>query len=146
MGSTANRQHTCPAHPINSGVPQDSPVSHILFIIYLSGVFGMIERRVIGVQFLSFADDIGLLAPGYSVREVCDKLQGAAKVVIEWANDNVVQFDAGKNRSSPAYPQARLGVERSDSTSTSGSRWPLCALQTRPEGALSIRLLGRHLG
>jgi len=96
MGSTANRQHTCPAHPINSGVPQGSPVSHILFIIYLSCVFGMIERRVIGVQFLSFADDIGLLAPGYSVREVCDKLQGAAKVVIEWANDNVVQFDAGK--------------------------------------------------
>ncbi|ODM18159.1 hypothetical protein SI65_06030 [Aspergillus cristatus] len=86
----------CPAHPINSGVPQGSPVSPILFIIYLSGVFDAIERRVNGIQCLSFADDIGLLAPGYSVREVCKKLQEAAKVAIEWGHGNVVQFDAGK--------------------------------------------------
>ncbi|ODM15132.1 hypothetical protein SI65_09371 [Aspergillus cristatus] len=86
----------CPAHPINSGVPQGSPVSLILFIIYLSGVFDVIERRVNGIQCLSFADDIGLLAPGYSVREVCNKLQEAAKVAIEWGQGNVVQFDAEK--------------------------------------------------
>ena len=86
----------CPAHPVNSGVPQGSPVSPILFIIYLSGVFDAIERRVNGIQCLSFADDIGLLAPGYSVREVCKKLQEAAKVAIEWGHGNVVQFDAGK--------------------------------------------------
>lgn len=59
----------CPAHSINSGVPQGSPVSPILFIIYL---FDVIERRVTGVQSLSFADDIGLLAPGHTVKEVCD--------------------------------------------------------------------------
>ena len=86
----------CPAHPINSGVPQGSPVSPILFIIYLSGVFDMIERSVKGIQSLSFADDIALLASGHSVKEVCDKLQEAAKVAIEWGHDNVVQFDAGK--------------------------------------------------
>ena len=86
----------CPAHPINSGVPQGSPVSPILFIIYLSGVFDVIERSVAGIQSLSFADDIGLLASGHSVKEVCDKLQKAAKVAIEWGHDNVVQFDAGK--------------------------------------------------
>ena len=53
----------------------------------------------IGLQFiqsLSFADDIGLLVSGHSVKEVCDKLQKAAKVAIEWGHDNVVQFDAGK--------------------------------------------------
>src|SRR5699024_4561619 len=86
----------CPTHPINSGAPQGSPVSPILFIIYLSGVFEVIEGRVPGVRCLSFADDIGLLVPGYSVKEVGDKLQEAAKVTIEWGNDNVVQFDAGK--------------------------------------------------
>ena len=86
----------CPAHPINSGVPQGSPVSPILFIIYLSGVFEVIERSVTGIQSLSFADDIGLLASGHSVKEVCDKLQKAARVAIEWGNENVVQFDAGK--------------------------------------------------
>ncbi|OJJ79573.1 uncharacterized protein ASPGLDRAFT_944566 [Aspergillus glaucus CBS 516.65] len=56
----------------------------------------MVERSVAGVQSLSFADDIGLLASGHSVKEVCDKLQKAAKVAIEWGHDNVVQFDAGK--------------------------------------------------
>ncbi|ODM18007.1 hypothetical protein SI65_06795 [Aspergillus cristatus] len=85
----------CRAQPINSGVPQGSPVSPILFIIYLSGVFDVVES-VAGVQSLSFADDIGLLASGHSVKEVCDKLQKAAKVAIEWGHDNVVQFDAGK--------------------------------------------------
>ncbi|ODM21122.1 hypothetical protein SI65_04175 [Aspergillus cristatus] len=86
----------CPAHPINSGVPQGSPVSPILFIIYLSGVFDVVERSVAGVQSLSFADDIGLLASGHSVKEVCEKLQKAAKVAIEWGHGNMVQFDAGK--------------------------------------------------
>ncbi|ODM14511.1 hypothetical protein SI65_10133 [Aspergillus cristatus] len=85
----------CRAQPINSGVPQGSPVSPILFIIYLSGVFDVVEGMA-GVQSLSFADDIGLLASGHSVKEVCDKLQKAAKVAIEWGHDNVVQFDAGK--------------------------------------------------
>jgi len=48
------------------------------------------------IQSLSFAYDIGLLAPGYSLREVCDKLQEAAKVAIEWGHDNTIQFNAGK--------------------------------------------------
>ncbi|ODM14581.1 hypothetical protein SI65_09926 [Aspergillus cristatus] len=86
----------CPAHPINSGVPQGSPVSPILFIIYLSGVFETIKRSVTGIQSLSFADDIVLLASGYSVKEVCDRLQEAARVAIEWGHGNVVQFNAGK--------------------------------------------------
>jgi len=77
-------------------VPQGSLVSPILFIIYFSDVFDVIEKRVTGVRSLSFADDIGLLVPAYSVKEVCDKLQEAAKVAIEWGHDNVVQFDAGK--------------------------------------------------
>lgn len=43
----------CPAHPISSGVPQGSPASPILFIIYLSGVFDIIERTVTGGLFPS---------------------------------------------------------------------------------------------
>src|ERR1700692_714879 len=43
--------------PINSGLPQGSPVSPILFIIYVRGVFQAIEDRVPGVKPLSFADD-----------------------------------------------------------------------------------------
>jgi len=37
------------AQPINSGAPQGSPVSPIMFIIYLSGVFDAIERSMTGI-------------------------------------------------------------------------------------------------
>jgi len=52
-----------------------------------------------GVQsifFFFFADDIALLASGHSVKEVCDKMQKAAKVANDWGHDNMVQFDAGR--------------------------------------------------
>lgn len=54
-----------------------------LFIIYFSGVFEVIEKTVAGAQALSFADGIGLVAPGHSIREVHGKLQEAAKAAIE---------------------------------------------------------------
>lgn len=44
----------CRAQPINSGGPRGSPVSPFLFIIYLSGVFDVVES-VSGVQSLSFS-------------------------------------------------------------------------------------------
>ena len=82
--------------PIHSGLPQGSPVSPILFIIYVRGVFQAIETRVPGVRPLSFADDIGLLTQASSVDEVCQKLQLAGEVAIEWGAANGVQFDPGK--------------------------------------------------
>ena len=71
-------------------------MSRILFIICLSILFDVIESSVAGVQSLSFADDIALLASGHSVKEVCCKLQKSVKVAIEWGHDNMVQFDVGK--------------------------------------------------
>jgi ribonuclease HI len=88
--------HGGPEQPINSGLPQGSPVSPILFIIYVRGVFQAIEDRVPGVRPLSFADDIGLLSQASSVDEVCQKLQLAGEVAIEWGTANGVQFDPGK--------------------------------------------------
>jgi len=45
--------------PIDTGIPQGSPVAPILFATYLSGIFDEVERAVLDVQGLSFADDIG---------------------------------------------------------------------------------------
>jgi len=61
---------TCPNRDIITGVPQGSPVSPILFIIYLSGVFNSIEARIPEITALSFADDIALLAPGKTIKEI----------------------------------------------------------------------------
>jgi hypothetical protein len=73
--------HTCPAASLETGVSQGSPVSPILFIIYLSGIFEVIKAKVL-IKALSFVDDIGLLASGNSIQEVSEILETAGKEVI----------------------------------------------------------------
>jgi retron-type reverse transcriptase len=43
--------------PTNTGIPQGLPVSPILFVIYISGVFDQVEQKI-GATGLSFVDDI----------------------------------------------------------------------------------------
>jgi len=46
------------ANPVDTGVPQGSPVAPILFTTYLSGIFDKVEVAVPGIRGLSFVDDI----------------------------------------------------------------------------------------
>jgi retron-type reverse transcriptase len=73
---------TCPNRDIITGVPQGSPVSPILFIIYLSSVFNNIEARIPEITALSFADDIALLAPGKTIKEIQSSLAIAGEEAI----------------------------------------------------------------
>jgi len=43
---------------VNTGIPQGSPVSPILFAIYLSGLLGYVKDKVPGIKALSFVDDV----------------------------------------------------------------------------------------
>jgi hypothetical protein len=61
---------TCLNRDIITGVSQGSPVSFILFIIYLNGVFNSIKARIPEITALSFADDIALLALGKTIKEI----------------------------------------------------------------------------
>ncbi|EED15087.1 reverse transcriptase, putative, partial [Talaromyces stipitatus ATCC 10500] len=82
--------------PISSGLPQGSPVSPILFVLYVHGLSRAIERSVPEVQCLSFVDDQGLITAASSVKEACRILEKAAEVAIEWGVANGVQFDRKK--------------------------------------------------
>lgn len=82
--------------PISSGLPQGSPVSPILFVLYVRLLATAIEDAVPGVRGLSFMDDQGLITAARSVQEACETLQRAAEVAIDWGLENGVRFDPEK--------------------------------------------------
>jgi Reverse transcriptase (RNA-dependent DNA polymerase) len=59
-----------PNRDIITEVSQGSPVSSILFIIYLNSIFNSIEARISEITALSFADDIALLASEKTIKEI----------------------------------------------------------------------------
>lgn len=75
---------------IETGIPQGSPVSPILFLIYISGVFDKVSETSPLVTSLSFVDDLGFIASGSSVKEVVKLLENVAKAVLEWGGLNAV--------------------------------------------------------
>jgi hypothetical protein len=89
--------HTCPAASLETEVPQGSPVSPILFIIYLSGIFEVIEAKV-PIKALSFVDDIGLLTSGNLIQKVSEILETAEKEAISWGLANNVSFEVNKTK------------------------------------------------
>ena len=62
---------------INIDIPQESPISPILFLIYIKFLFT--ERKSsIDERILSYLDDIGLVASLKSIEENCQLLQKLA--------------------------------------------------------------------
>jgi retron-type reverse transcriptase len=88
-------------------VPQGSPISPILFKIYLSDIFTKIEEQnpeIIALSFvddiaflaLSFADDIAFLASRKTVKDIQDVLSNAGEQAIAWSLINNVTFNVDK--------------------------------------------------
>lgn len=65
---------------IYTEIPQDSPVSPILFLIYISQLF---KLNNLSVRLPSYIDDIALVASSKTLHENCQKLQNAAKKLID---------------------------------------------------------------
>jgi len=64
-------------HAVDTGIPQGSPVSPILFTIYLPRLSSYVEAEA-SVTGLSFVDDVAWLAEGKTEEEICPKLETAA--------------------------------------------------------------------
>ena len=55
---------------VESGVPQGSPLSSILFILYIASLYKALKKEYSIVSIIGFADDTNLLAFGRNT-EAC---------------------------------------------------------------------------
>jgi hypothetical protein len=77
---------------INTGIPQGSPLSPILFLLYISGLPEMIENRENNVQSFGFVDDTNIITWGTNVEDNCRKLSAAHTHCEEWARLHGAKF------------------------------------------------------
>jgi retron-type reverse transcriptase len=85
-------------HQLDSGIAQGSPVSPILFAVYMSGLFEYIEQKMKNrVRVISFVDDIAWWTSAKDTAGVqWQHLIEVAAYTLEWVHDNAVTFDTEK--------------------------------------------------
>ena len=81
---------------ITTGLPQGSPVSPVLFGIYISGVHGAVQSRVQGAAGISFVDDVTWFITGPNVKTIREGLEACARESIRWGEKNAVRFEDSK--------------------------------------------------
>src|SRR5215471_12221624 len=73
---------------------QDSPVSSILFLIYISQLFK--NNFKLAVRLVSYIDNITIVVSSKTIHENCYMLQNAAKTLIDWRKSHNILFDMKK--------------------------------------------------
>lgn len=82
-----------PKQKVETGIPQGLPVSPILFLIYISGMFSQLEEKLPGITYISFVNDLSFLASGRSINIVGKLLEKAGKIALEWGSNNSFTYD-----------------------------------------------------
>src|SRR5437667_6341611 len=80
----------------NSGIPQGSPISPILFLFFISELLeGMqsMEEKQLGVGFV---DNINIITWGDSAQENCKRLEEAHEKCMDWCRRHGSKFATDK--------------------------------------------------
>jgi ribonuclease HI len=84
---------TGPETLVHCGLPQGSPISPILFMLYIAPILhlGNPKRR------FGYADDIALVAISTDFQSNCDQLQTNLREALSWGNSEGITFDPAKS-------------------------------------------------
>ncbi|EAQ90773.1 hypothetical protein CHGG_02708 [Chaetomium globosum CBS 148.51] len=82
--------------PVIAGVPQGSPLSPILFILYIASLYQALKTAHPLVSIVGFADDTNLLAFGKNPDANTQQLEKAWKTCLQWAGTRGMAFAAQK--------------------------------------------------
>src|SRR5699024_3682704 len=116
--------HQSQTFAVPAGLPQGSPVSPILFMLYLEPIFRIGPMFAHRGRF-GYADDICQLVISKSLEENTTRLQNIATDLIEWSQREGLTFDLAKTE----LQHFAKGWKRNN---------PTCSIQT-PEGTAEIK-------
>ena len=77
---------------IKAGLPQGSPLSLILFLLYIEELFGLASRPNLGVYTIRFVDDLNLLAYSKSTEQNFATLGQIHERCLDWASRHEIKF------------------------------------------------------
>ena len=81
---------------VGAGVPQGSPLSPILFALYIFELLELCQRPKEGLTAIGFADDINMLAYGRSTESNCRVLEAGHSRCLAWARRHGMRFAPNK--------------------------------------------------
>jgi len=82
--------------PMETGIPQGSPLSPILFLLFIAELLDSLQRPGDATLGFGFVDDTNLIAWGDSARENCQRLKLAHDKCIAWAKRYGAKFAPDK--------------------------------------------------
>lgn len=118
-----------------TGIPQGSPLSPILFLFYISGLLESLGNRQDDVTGFGFIDDTNIIAWGPSEEHNCRKLNAVHQECEEWATKYGAKFAPEK------YQLIHFSRKRRPAGETRTTSLKIAGQTINPEGK-AIRVLG----